>query len=106
MNETRFSRFALDAVCASIGSRKLRNDARTCPGTRQRHCAARQHGSQRVWRGARAENVLPASDRGAGHRAVSAGVGGKSVLARRGECVRICPDVRTHIVRLFGDLRR
>src|SRR4029077_20347470 len=47
-HETHFSRFALDAAYASIGLRKLRNDASTCPGTRQRHGAARQHGSQRL----------------------------------------------------------
>ena len=62
MDETWFSRFALDAAYASIGSRKLCNDASTCPGTRQRHGSARQHGSQRLResrarRGARAENV-------------------------------------------------
>jgi hypothetical protein len=47
MDETRLTRFALDAVYASIGSRKLCRDASTCPGTRQRHGSARQHGSQR-----------------------------------------------------------
>ena len=46
-DETRLTRFALDAVYASIGSRKLCRDASTCPGTRQRHGSARQHGSQR-----------------------------------------------------------
>jgi hypothetical protein len=47
MDETRFSRFALDAAYARIGSRKLCNDASTCAGACQRHGSARQHGSQR-----------------------------------------------------------
>ena len=48
MDEARFSRIGLDAAYASIGSLKLCNDASTCPGARQRHGAARQHGSQRL----------------------------------------------------------